>query len=164
MDNRITGIIAIIIGLIFIVFPIFSADLISILIGLSVIVFGCALIYSGYISKDMSSIFSTVSLVIGIILIILGLLFVFAINAVSFLVGLQFYIIGFILICAAIIELLNRTPFKLGALINLLFGIIVIILAIYVSDNPIVITMILGILLIANGIVQLLFGNNFKSY
>ena len=39
-SNKILAIISIIIGLIFIIFPIFSANLISILIGAAVLIFG----------------------------------------------------------------------------------------------------------------------------
>ena len=95
---KIVSIISIIIGLIFIIFPIFSASLISILIGASVFIFGAMLAYTGVISKDISPAYSTVAAIFGVVMIILGLAFMFGTNAISFLVGLQFYIVGFMLI------------------------------------------------------------------
>ena len=97
-SNKILSIIAIIIGLIFIIFPIFSANLISILIGASVLIFGLFLAYAGIISKEISGAFSSVAAIFGVVMIILGLAFIFGTNAISFLVGLQFYIVGFMLI------------------------------------------------------------------
>ena len=58
--SKILAIISIIIGLIFIIFPIFSANLISILIGAAVLIFGIGLAYTGIISKDISPAISTV--------------------------------------------------------------------------------------------------------
>ena len=60
-SSKILAIISIIIGLIFIIFPIFSANLISILIGAAVFIFGLGLAYTGIISKDISPAVSTVS-------------------------------------------------------------------------------------------------------
>ena len=71
-SNKILAIISIIIGLIFIIFPIFSANLISILIGAAVLIFGLGLAYTGIIAKDISPAISTVSAIFGIVMIILG--------------------------------------------------------------------------------------------
>ncbi len=63
-SNKILAIISIIIGLIFIIFPIFSANLISILIGAAVLIFGLGLAYTGIIAKDISPAVSTVSAIL----------------------------------------------------------------------------------------------------
>ena len=94
-SNKIWAILSIILGLILIIFPMFSSNLISILIGAIVLIFGVGLCYSGIISKEISTAFSSIAAVFGVVMIILGLAFIFGTNALSFLVGLQFYIIGF---------------------------------------------------------------------
>lgn len=150
---KILSIITIIIGLVFIFFPMFSANLISILIGASVLLFGIMMAYTGIISKEISGAFSSVAAIFGVVMIILGLAFIFGTNAVSFLVGLQFYIVAFMLIVASVIGLLGGTEInRTGSLISLVLGIVVLFIAIFASNNPVLITIILGIALIVYGI------------
>ena len=150
---KIVSIISIIIGLIFIIFPIFSANLISILIGASVFIFGAMLAYTGVISKDISPAYSTVAAIFGVVMIILGLAFMFGTNAISFLVGLQFYIVGFMLILASVIGLLGGSAInKTGSIISLVLGIVILFIAMFAANYPVLITIILGIVLIVYGI------------
>ena len=152
-SNKIWAIISIILSLILIIFPIFSSNLISILIGAIVLIFGVGLCYSGIISKEISTAFSSIAAVFGVVMIILGLAFIFGTNALSFLVGLQFYIIGFILIIVSAIGLLGGLPIqKTSSIITLILGIVILFIAIFAANNPILITIILGIALIANGV------------
>ena len=161
-SNKILAIISIIIGLIFIIFPIFSANLISILIGAAVLIFGIGLAYTGIISKDISPAVSTVSAIFGVVMIILGLAFIFGTNAISFLVGLQFYIVGFMLIIASIIGLLGGAEInKTESLVGLVLGIVILFIAVFAANNPILITIILGIALIAHGIVGYLHADEY---
>ena len=161
-SNKILAIISIIIGLIFIIFPIFSANLISILIGAAVLIFGLGLAYTGIIAKDISPAISTVSAIFGIVMIILGLAFIFGTNAISFLVGLQFYIVGFMLIIASIIGLIGGAEInKTGSIIGLILGIVILFIAVFAANNPILITIILGIALIAHGIVGYLYADEY---
>ena len=161
-SNKILAIISIIIGLIFIIFPIFSANLISILIGAAVLIFGLGLAYTGIIAKDISPAISTVSAIFGIVMIILGLAFIFGTNAIAFLVGLQFYIVGFMLIIASIIGLIGGAEInKTGSLVGLVLGIVILFIAVFAANNPILITIILGIALIAHGIVGYLYAGEY---
>lgn len=160
-SDKLLSIIAIIIGLIFIIFPMFSANLISILIGASVFIFGVIMAYTGVISKDISPAFSTVAAVFGVVMIILGLAFIFGTNAISFLVGLQFYIVGFMLIIASIMGLLGGAAInKTGSIISLVLGILVLFIAIFAANNPVLITIIIGIVLIAYGVSGYLSSDN----
>lgn len=147
------SIITILIGLIFIIFPLFSANLISILIGASILIFGISLAYTGIISKDISGAFSSVAAIFGVVMIILGLAFIFGTNALSFLVGLQFYLVGFMLIVVAILGLLAGSDInRMGSVISLVLGIVVLFIAAFAASNPELITIILGIALIAYGV------------
>lgn len=154
------SIIAIIIGLIFIIFPIFSANLISILIGASVFIFGVLLAYTGVISKEIDGGFSSIAAIFGVVMIILGLAFMFGTNAISFLVGLEFYIVGFMLIVASVIGLLGGAPInKTGSFISLVLGILVLFIAVFAANNPVLITIIIGIALIAYGVSGYLYSS-----
>ncbi|WP_296802150.1 DUF308 domain-containing protein [uncultured Methanobrevibacter sp.] len=98
--NKISGILSIILGLIFIIFPIFSSGVVSIIIGISLLFFGIALVLAGFTASNI---------IIGILAIIFGLLFIFNLDALSFLLGLQFYIIGIIILLAGILGLFSDT-------------------------------------------------------
>ena len=114
--NKISGILSIILGLIFIIFPIFSSGVVSIIIGVSLFFFGIALILAGFTASNI---------IIGILAIIFGLLFTFNIDAVSFLLGFQFYIIGIILLLAGIIGLISDTQIsKIASVLIIIMGII----------------------------------------
>ena len=73
-QNKIAGILSIILGLIFIIFPVISTGLVSILIGVSLVFLGIASLLSG---------FSAFNVIVGILAIIFGLLFIFNISALS---------------------------------------------------------------------------------
>ena len=101
-------------------------------------IFGIGLAYTGIISKDISPAVSTVSAIFGVVMIILGLAFIFGTNAISFLVGLQFYIVGFMLIIASVIGLLGGAEInKTGSLVGLVLGIVILFIAVFAANNPI---------------------------
>ena len=160
-SSKIMSLITILIGLIFIIFPIFSANLISILIGASVFIFGLILAYAGVISKDIDGGISSIAAIFGIVMIILGLAFIFGTNAISFLVGLQFYIVGFMLIITSLIGIFGGfTINKTVSIISLVLGILVLFIAVFAANNPVLITIILGIVLIAYGISGYLYSDS----
>ena len=68
--KQIFGILLVILGLIFIIFPIFSAQAISIIVGVSLLFFGFASIVNGFSVWNMLTHFSAVNIIMGIISII----------------------------------------------------------------------------------------------
>ena len=156
--NKGAGIISIILGLLFIVFPMFSAGLISIIVGLSLLFFGIATVFLGINMRQAFDMFAIATILIGIIAIIFGFLFIFYIDALSFLVGIQFYLVGFIMIFFGIIGLLskmNRVS-AFTSILVLLMGIISIALAVFSLSEPIYVAMIIGVVLIIEGVTLIL--------
>ena len=152
------GILSVIIGLIFIIFPMFSAGLVSVIVGLSLLFFGISAAFMGFnMRKEMGG-FALATIIIGLIAIIFGFLFIFYIDALSFLIGLQFYIVGFIMIVFGVTGLLSKmTRFStFTSILVLIMGIISIALAIFALNQPIYIAIIIGIVLIIEGITMLL--------
>ncbi|WP_407413743.1 DUF308 domain-containing protein [Methanobrevibacter sp.] len=150
--EKIFGILFIILGLIFIIFPVFSAESVSIIVGLSLLFFGFACIVNGFSIRNMST-FSKINIVVGIIAIIFGILFIFAINALPFLVGFQFYIIAFILIFCGIVGIISKSTLsKTTSLLILVMGIIAIVLAAYSITEPIYAAILIGLCLIIQGV------------
>ena len=157
--NRLAGLISIILGLIFILFPMFSSGLVSIIVGLSLLFFGISSAFMGWNMRSDYNSFSTAFLIIGIIAIIFGFLFIFYIDALSFLIGLQFYIVGFIMIIFGIAGLLSKMTriSTFTSILVLLMGIVAIALAVFALSEPIYIALIIGIVLIIEGVNLFLF-------
>ena len=152
------GIFFLVLGLIFILFPMFSSELVSIIVGLSLVFLGISIIITGYSFKEMRKEIPIIVILIGIIAIILGLLFIFYINAISFIVAFQFYIVGFIMIILGICGLLSKTGkiSNFTSILILLMGIVAIALAVFAGNNPLYLAIIIGIVLIIEGIAYLL--------
>ena len=156
--TRMAGILSIVLGLIFIIFPMFSAGLVSVIVGLSLLFFGISAAFLGWnMRNEVENISSLIILAIGIIAIIFGFLFIFYIDALSFLIGLQFYIVGFIMIVFGVAGLLSnvsRTSIFSSVLV-LIMGILAIGIAIFTIEQPIYIAIIIGMARIIEGIFLL---------
>ena len=153
--NKNAGYLSIVLGLIFIIFPMFSAGLVSLIVGLSLLFFGISAASMGWNMKnEVDDIFPMIILAIGIIAVIFGFLFIFYIDALSFLVAIQFYIVGFIMIVFGIAGLFSHmtSTSTLSSLLVLLMGIIAIALGIFAINEPVYIAIIIGIVLIIEGI------------
>ena len=154
--EKTSGLITIIVGLLLMIFPIFSSDLISVIVGLSLIFFGLSVLVTGLRSDTSNS--KTMMIVIGIVAIIFGILFLFFIDSLSFLVGLQFYIVGFIMIVFGITGLFSKKSqiSAFSSILVLIMGIVLIALGVYSLNQPIFIAIIIGAVLIIEGVVQLI--------
>ena len=157
-SNKGMGLLSIILGLIFIIFPMFSESLVSIIIGMSLLFFGISAVYTGLdMNKYANSMYAVPLIVIGIIVIILGFLFIFYIDALSFLVAIQFYLIGFILIIFGIIGFLSRISafYLFTSILIFVMGIISIALGAFAWAQPMYIAIIIGLILIIEGVALL---------
>ena len=142
--NQASGILAIILGLIFIICPIFSSVALTVLIGLSLVFLGIVLILSG---------FTAFNIIIGILAIIVGIGFTFNIAALSFLLGLQFYIIGILIILTGITGLFSGPGVsKITSILMILVGIISFALGGLSIGQPLYAPIIIGVALIIQGI------------
>lgn len=137
----------------------FSADLISIIVGLSLLYFGICTAFMGFsMRRDFDNTIPNITIIIGIIAIIFGFLFLFYIDAISFITGIQFYIVGFIMIVFGITGLISKMN-RISAftsILVLIMGIIAIALAVFALNQPIFIAIIIGIVLIVEGIAMML--------
>ncbi len=156
--NKGAGILSIVLGLIFILFPMFSSGLVSVIVGLSLLFFGISSVYLGYNMRNEFDLYSKTTIIIGIIAIIFGFLFIFYIDALSFLIAIQFYIVGFIMIIFGISGLISRMgPIStFTSILVLIMGIIAIALAAFSINQPVYIAIIIGIVLIIEGVALIL--------
>lgn len=143
-SKQISGLLSVILGLIFLICPIFSTAFLSVFIGLSLIFFGIAFILSE---------FSALNIIVGILAILVGLIFVFNITALSFVFGLQFYIIGIIMIIAGIAGLISGSQFgRIASVLIIILGIISFALGGFSIDQPLFAAVLIGVALIIQGI------------
>ena len=96
--KKVLGILFIILGFIFTIYPMYSAEAVSWIAGICLIAFGFASIIDGFSVWSMMTHVSAINILLGMFAMLLGLLFIYKIDALSFLVGYLFYLIAFILI------------------------------------------------------------------
>lgn len=161
MDYRkILGIIFIILGIIFAVYPMYSATAVSFIAGISLIALGFAFFMDAFSLLSMMTHYSVIEILLGMLAIIFGLLFIYEIDALSFLVAFNFYLVGFVLIFMGLVNMftLPGTIPKFTAILTLILGIVTVLLAAFSLAQPVYVAIIVGICLIMEGILFLTAG------
>ena len=143
-STKMAGILSIILGLFFIICPVISSGTISIMIGLSLISLGIFEIVAN---------FSVLNIIIGILTILCGFLFMFRIDALSFLLGIQFYLIGFLMIILGISGIFAGPQVsKISSILIVILGIISFALGGFSIAQPLYAAILVGVSLILQGI------------
>lgn len=153
--NKIAGIITIIVGIIFVVLPIFFINLLSTTMGLAIICFGISNMLE--VKEDINNSHSIIFAVIGIMLILTGFLVMFF-KISSFMNDFEFYIIGVIFIILGITEFvanINRIH-DLSSIVTVIIGILSIMLALSSMINLVHIPILIGFALFFDGFALLI--------
>lgn len=155
-NNSLLGILAIILGLLVIVFPLISVFTVSVLAGLGVLFIGIWLLSLAFGAWGTSKGLGIAYLILGILALIAGLALFGNILALSFLASFWFYFGGFFLIIAGVMGFFAREHMvhKGSNALLIVLGIIYIILGAY-ALNPFYLAIIIGISLIIDGITLL---------
>ena len=158
--KKVLGILFIILGLVFVIYPMYSAGAVSWIAGIALIAFGFASIIDGFSVWSMMTHASLLNILLGICAILFGLLFIYKIDALSFLVGYQFFLIAFVLIFVGIFGIFFAldTISRIISLLVLILGIIAFYLAFASIAQPLYVAIIVGICLIMEGILFLASG------
>lgn len=167
MQNRqIVGIIAIILGILVIAFPLSGVSVFSFLAGLGILFLGLYFIIGGANLWAFSKGISVTYIILGLIGFIFGIMLIGNLALFSILISLYFYIAGFMLIIAGALSLFARVhPITKGAAaIMLVLGIITVILGAFAMMSPFYVAIILGISLIIDGIAIYLNGEEFIGW
>lgn len=151
--NILLGVLAIILGLLVIVFPLFSVFTVSLIAGIGVLFLGIWLLIQSFGVWEANKGVSIAYLILGILAIIVGIGLFGSVLAFSFLVSLALYIAGFFLILSGILSLFSKegTAGKGSGVLGIILGIIYMILAAY-ALNPYYLALLIGIWLIIDGI------------
>ncbi len=158
MDYRkILGILFMIMGLIFVVYPFYSAEAVSWIAGICLIAFGFASIIDGFSVWSIMAHVSILNILLGICAMLFGFLFIYSVDALSFIVAFQFYLIAFVLMFAGFFGIFfgPDTKSKLMSVLVLILGILSIYLAYASLAKPLYVAIIVGICLILKGILFL---------
>lgn len=158
--KKLLGIFFIILGIIFAVYPIYSAQAVSWIAGICLIAFGFASIIDGFSVWSMMAHVSLLDILLGICAILLGLLFIYKIDALSFLVAYHFYLIAFVLIFIGIFGIFFAldTLSRIVSVLVLILGIVTVYLAFASLAQPLYVAIIVGICLIMEGVLFLASG------
>ena len=151
--NILLGILAIILGILVMIFPLFSVFTVSLIAGIGVLFLGIWLLIQSFGVWEGNKGVSIAYLILGILAIILGIGLFGNIVAFSFLVSLAIYIAGFFLLLSGILSLFSKegTVGKGSGVLGIILGILYMILAAY-AWNPIYLAFLIGIWLIIDGI------------
>jgi membrane protein HdeD len=166
MKNMLLGILAIILGLIIIAFPLTGLVAVSVITGLSVIFLAFWFIIAGVAEMGSSKLVGILSVILGIIALVIGIGLVFNPALLAFLASIVLYLAGILMIVFGVIALLGGTDAKhrvWGGVLGIILGIVYIILGVYAS-NPLYLGILIGIWLVLTGIFSFFRINGIKMF
>ena len=158
MKTKFVSLLAILLGLIIIIFPILGLIGVSSLIGLSVLLMSIYLLVVGVTIIDYNSTGAILDLFLGILLLLLSIGLIFNPALLGFLTEITLYIAGIMLIIVALASLINNRSSRYGFYIGIagiVLGLLYIVIGTYIS-NPIVLGTLIGIWLVISGVLKLM--------
>ena len=158
MKNKIVSLLAIILGIMIISFPLLGIVSSSAIIGLSVLFISIYALLMGISIIDYNTTGAVLDLTSGVVLLLLSIGLIFNPALFSFLAEITLYLAGIILIIGGVVSLINNRNSKYGFYIGIagvVLGLLYIIIGTYITD-PIVLGVLIGLWLIIGGAMRLL--------
>ena len=160
MKSKFISILAMVLGLIIIIFPIMGVIGVADLIGLSILLISIYLLVVGVAIIDYNKSGAILDLVLGMILLIVSLCLIYNVGIFGFLAQITLYLAGITLIIVGVVSLINNRQSKYGFYIGIagvVLGLLYIVIGTYVAD-PIVLGVLIGLWLIISGVLKLMDG------
>ncbi|WP_405306262.1 DUF308 domain-containing protein [Methanobrevibacter sp.] len=160
MKSKFISILAMILGLIIIIFPVMGIIGVADLIGLSILLISIYLLVVGVAIIDYNKTGSILDLVLGMILLFLSLCLIFNAGLFGFLAQITLYLAGITLIIVGVVSLINNRQSRYGFYIGIagvVLGLLYIVIGTYVAD-PIILGVLIGAWLVISGILRLMDG------
>lgn len=160
MKTKFISILAIIFGLIIIMFPVMGLIKTGALIGLSLLLISIYLLVVGVAIIDYNKSGAILDLILGVVLLILSICLIFNVAIIGVLAQITFYLAGITLIVVGLVSLVNNRQSRYGFYIGIagiVLGLLYIIIGTYVAD-PIILGTLIGLWLIISGILKLMDG------
>lgn len=152
MENKLVyGIIAVILGILIMVFPFASNFVLSAIFGIAFIILGIYYLAVSPHTWNISKATSAGYIILGILALICGYILFFNILVFDEFISIYLFVFGFMLIISGIIRLFQKGYKKAPAILNIILGIITIFLGIYAMMSPIYVAIIIGVALIVDG-------------
>ena len=158
MKSKFVSLLAVILGLTIIIFPILGLIGVSSLIGLSVLLMSIYLLVVGVAIMDYNRTGAVLDLILGMLLLFLSIGLIFNPALLGFLTEITLYLAGIMLIIVAVVSLINNRTSRYGFYIGIagiVLGLLYIVIGTYIS-NPIVLGTLIGIWLVISGILKLM--------
>ncbi|KZX17376.1 hypothetical protein MBCUT_02440 [Methanobrevibacter cuticularis] len=155
MENKsIIGVLAVIFGILIIVFPFTSQIVFAVIAGIGIVVFGVYLLVMGASFWSLSKAASVAYVILGILALILGLMLLGNAFLFDLLVSFYLYVTGFLLLFTGFIGLFSRAHVvtKGSAALMGILGILTIVLGYFALLSPVYVAIIIGVSLIVDGI------------
>ncbi len=159
--NVFVGILAIILGLIVILFPLISVFTINKIAGIGIIFLGIWFLAQSFKTGSFAA--GIAGILLAILSIAFGVVFIADIKALEFFTFVALYIVGFFIALAGITPLISGEGLKAKAIgaLGVVIGIIFVVVGSYVG-NPLVLAAVIGAFLIIAGLMEIfdLFGKS----
>jgi len=159
MRNKdLIGILAIVLGILLIVFPFVGTLSLTYIAGILLLLLGIYFLVVGMHIWSASKISSAINIILGILAIVLGGLVIGNILVFSFLIGYYLWILAFLLVLTGLNGLLTRgsTIGRTSSIVLILCGILSLIWGVLAIENPMYVGVLIGIGLIVDGIYFIL--------
>ena len=160
MKSKFISILAMILGLIIIIFPVMGIIGVSDLIGLSILLISIYLLVVGVAVIDYNKSGAIIDLILGIVLLFLFFFLIFNAGLFGFLAQITLYLAGIMLIVVGVVSLINNRQSRYGFYIGIagvVLGLVYIVVGTYVA-NPVILGILIGAWLVISGILRLLDG------
>nr|WP_294999800.1 DUF308 domain-containing protein [uncultured Methanobrevibacter sp.] len=160
MKTKFISLLAIIFGLIIIIFPIMGIIGVGALISLSVLLISVYLLLVGVAIMDYNRTGAILDLILGLLLLILSICLIYNPALLGFLAQISLYLAGIMLIIVGVVSLVNNRQSRYGFYIGIagvVLGLLYIIIGTYITD-PIVLGTLIGIWLVISGVLKLMDG------
>ena len=160
MKSKFISILAMILGLIIIIFPMMGIIGVSDLIGLSILLISIYLLVVGVSIIDYNKSGAIIDLVLGLVLLFLSICLIFNAGLFGFLAQITLYLAGITLIVVGVVSLINNRQSRYGfyiGIVGVVLGLLYIVIGTYVT-NPIILGTLIGAWLVISGILRLLDG------
>ena len=158
MTSKFISLLAILLGLLIIAFPIMGVIGVADLISLSVLLIAIYLLIVGIAIIDYNKTGAILDFVLGLILLLLSICLIFNPALLGFLTEISLYLAGIMLIIVGVVSLINNRTSRYGFYIGIagvVLGLLYIIIGTYVA-NPIILGTLIGIWLVISGVLKLL--------
>ena len=152
------SIIAIILGILIIAFPMLGVIAASDILGLSVLLLSIFLLANGVSEVEYNTTRGLINTILGILMLIISLGLIFNPSIFAFLTALTIYLAGIFLIIIGLIIIVGNRDNKYGfwmGILGIVLGVIYIILGTYIKD-PLILGSLIGIWLLVTGVLNLL--------